>query len=185
MRKASFAPVVDADTRILILGSLPGDASLAAAQYYAHPRNQFWRLLGAVLAAYAPTLSLHVSRLSAHPGARFALAVELLQRLHDARADGGRGLRGMDLAARTHVDPLQVDALLQELQALDWCARLDEDGSPRWVLLVEPRRTLAAPLLDALLRSPAPEEGAVAWFTRSESPAVRSACRARLGLAPR
>ncbi|MEX3635317.1 DNA-deoxyinosine glycosylase [Paraburkholderia sp. BR14320] len=44
-----FPPVVAADTHTLILGSFPGEASLAAAQYYAHPRNQFWRLLGAVL----------------------------------------------------------------------------------------------------------------------------------------
>ncbi|SMF99710.1 DNA-deoxyinosine glycosylase [Burkholderia singularis] len=44
-----FPPVVSADTHTLILGSFPGEASLAATQYYAHPRNQFWRLLGAVL----------------------------------------------------------------------------------------------------------------------------------------
>ena len=34
---------------MLILGSLPGEASLAAARYYAHPQNQFWRLVGAVI----------------------------------------------------------------------------------------------------------------------------------------
>jgi TDG/mug DNA glycosylase family protein len=42
-------PVVDERTRIVILGSFPGEASLAAKQYYAHPRNQFWRLMSAVI----------------------------------------------------------------------------------------------------------------------------------------
>ena len=49
-RHASFAPHIARDTRLLILGSLPGARSLAERQYYAHPTNQFWRLLGDVLA---------------------------------------------------------------------------------------------------------------------------------------
>ena len=50
LRKAAFAPVVSASTRILILGSLPGEMSLAAERYYANPRNRFWQLVGEVLA---------------------------------------------------------------------------------------------------------------------------------------
>jgi hypoxanthine-DNA glycosylase len=45
MFKQSFAPITPNQPRILILGSLPGDLSIAKDQYYAHPQNRFWKVL--------------------------------------------------------------------------------------------------------------------------------------------
>lgn len=49
IRKASFAPLAGKHTRVLVLGSLPGEVSLQQQRYYAHPRNCFWDLAGAVI----------------------------------------------------------------------------------------------------------------------------------------
>jgi hypoxanthine-DNA glycosylase len=48
-RLAGLPPVIEPGIRLLVLGSLPGEASLTAKRYYAHPRNQFWNLMGAVI----------------------------------------------------------------------------------------------------------------------------------------
>lgn len=48
-RAKSFPPSVGHETRVLILGSLPGKVSLEQSQYYAHPSNKFWQLVGAIV----------------------------------------------------------------------------------------------------------------------------------------
>jgi membrane protein len=108
-------------------------------------------LFGAVIAAYAPSLALHVVRRPDRPGERFALAVAVLQALQVARGADERGLSAEALAGRLRTDPLQVAPVLDDLLALGWCGRLDEDGAQRHVLLIEPQRTPAQPLVDRLL----------------------------------
>ena len=71
-RSSAFAPVVGPATRVLILGSLPGAASLRAAEYYAHPRNGFWWLIGAVIGAELAALP-YAERLEALGRARVGL----------------------------------------------------------------------------------------------------------------
>lgn len=55
-RLTGFGPVLDAGCETLILGSFPSEASLAAGHYYAHPRNQFWPILAALLGEPLATL---------------------------------------------------------------------------------------------------------------------------------
>jgi len=60
----SFPPVVGRRPKVLILGSMPGAESLRRRQYYAHPRNQFWRLVGDALGEELSGLS-YLRRLAA------------------------------------------------------------------------------------------------------------------------
>jgi|JRYD01.1.fsa_nt_gb hypoxanthine-DNA glycosylase len=45
MKKEGFPPIIDKNTKILVLGTMPGDMSLRTGEYYANPRNQFWKLI--------------------------------------------------------------------------------------------------------------------------------------------
>ncbi len=98
-RKASFAPVVDAATRVLILGSLPGDASLRAERYYAHPQNQFWRLLSGVVGVDLPALP-YPDRLDALRALRIGLWDVVASAMRPGSSDAAiRDIAANDLAA--------------------------------------------------------------------------------------
>lgn len=108
-------------------------------------------LLGAVVTAYAPSLEMRVVRHAAVPGWRFMLALALLRELDAARQGPARGIAMAELCERLRVDPLQVEPLVEALQAMDWVGQLAEDGLARLVLLVDPAHEPAAPLVHRLL----------------------------------
>ena len=111
-------------------------------------------LLGAVIAAYAPSLQMRVVRRPDTPGQRFTIAVAALRELEAARRRESRGLSLPAIAESQRLDPLQLEPVLDLLVEMNWIGRLDEAGAQRFVLLGEAATMPAAPLLAALLLAP-------------------------------
>jgi hypoxanthine-DNA glycosylase len=105
-----FAPVTRADTRLLVLGSLPGAISLAQGRYYAHPRNLFWRLIGEVIGHDLAALAYE---------ARLAALQDAGAGLWDTVAAATRA-GSLDAAIRLHEasDLAALAATLPELRAI-------------------------------------------------------------------
>ncbi len=112
-------------------------------------------LLGAVIAAYAPSLQMRVVRRPSIPGYRFHLAVGMLRELAQARTLSLHGLSASQLSENLRTDPLQIEPLLDVLVDIDWVGRLDEVGGARYVLLCDPAATPAEPLVAQVLLDPA------------------------------
>jgi membrane protein len=119
-------------------------------------------LLGAVVAAYLPSLLSGIARRGDTPGWSFQLALELLYQLHAARDGEPKGLSLQALAQVLRVDPLQLEEPVAALVALDWLGRLDEDAE-RYVLLVDPEVTPMSRLVERLLLAQQPHTERF-WF---------------------
>ena len=121
-------------------------------------------LLGAVVAAYAPSLQMRITTRATTPGWQFDLALAVLKQLDDARrGHHPRHAHGLSLAAlgeALRADPLQLEPVVDLLASIDWVRRLDEGGSSRHVLLCDAARTPLAPLLQRTLLAPGPHVAA-------------------------
>jgi membrane protein len=114
-------------------------------------------LLGAVIAAYTPSLLSQVKRWPDTPGHRFQLGLALLKALASVQHAERKGYSAEALAALLRTDPLQIEPILEALVELDWVAHLNEpeaDGGGRFVLLCDPDATPMAPLVERLLLKP-------------------------------
>ena len=122
-------------------------------------------LMGAVIAAYLPSLLAGVSRrggdngVGSAKGWQFQLAIEVLQRMTSVRAASNRGCSASSLAQALRIDVLQLQPVLATLIELDWLGQLipnpdidaDLDEQSSYILLVDPDQTLLEPLIQRLL----------------------------------
>lgn len=107
-------------------------------------------LLGAVIAAYLPSLLQGVARRGGTPGWQFQLCIETIQHLHRARSTPAKGLTLGQLAGAMQVNDLQLEPVIEALAELDYASEI-ADGSGRYVMLCEPDHISMAPLVEKLL----------------------------------
>lgn len=112
-------------------------------------------LLGAVVAAYLPSLLSGIARRGNSPGWRFQLALEMLAQLAAVRETPQHGLSVEAIAQALRVDALHLEEPIGAMVALDWLGRLDEEDE-RYVLLQAPAQLPVAPLAQRLLLPDAP-----------------------------
>jgi TDG/mug DNA glycosylase family protein len=123
-RQCGLAPIWCADTRVLVLGSFPGIASLAAGQYYAHPRNHFWPLMGELLRLRLPAMT-YEQRVHALVGA----GVGLWDTIVACRREGS-----LDGAIRDSVwgDPAAAMVAAPRLALVCFNGKTAARALPRW-----------------------------------------------------
>ena len=118
-------------------------------------------LMGAVIAAYLPSLLAGVARRGGGHGWQFQLAMEVLQRLNNSKATTNRGRSASSLALALQVDVLQLEPVLGTLTELDWVGQLEPnadagaDEESNYILLADPDQTPLEPLIQRLLLSKA------------------------------
>ena len=116
-------------------------------------------LMGAVIAAYLPSLLAGVSRRGSAHGWNFQLAIEMLQQLDKARSTARIGISASQLGELLEVDVLQLEPVLETLVELDWVGQLNDaagSAESRYLLLADPDTTLLEPLMQQLLLDRAP-----------------------------
>lgn len=116
-------------------------------------------LMGAVVAAYAPTLLSQLKRWPDEPGHEFQMALAAIKLLHAVQHQPQAGFDILTLARKLRTDTLQLEPIIEVLVNLDWVAFLDEpqaDAGGRIVLLCDPDKTSLAPLVERLLLKQSP-----------------------------
>ena len=114
-------------------------------------------LMGAVIAAYLPSLMAGVARRGGGHGWQFQLAVEVLQRLCTLRRTAQLGCSASSMALALQIDVLQLEPVLETLTELGWIGQLTPhtdagaDGESNYILLADPEQTLLEPLMQRLL----------------------------------